>query len=91
MLRSLQALIYRPLGARLTSAVTNFSDLKRKWVKALQAEGIPEPELAVKSIVDHLTRNRTNGHACGSDDLVSRAESMLEQRRHRSGCPCSTS
>ena len=63
MLRSLQALIYRPLGARLTSAVTNFSDLKRKWVKALQAEGIPEPELAVKSIVDHLTRNVSAYHS----------------------------
>eukprot|EP00731_Ephydatia_muelleri_P000404 Em0001g404a len=64
--KSLQALIYRPLGARLTSAVTNFSDLKRKWVKALQAEGIPEPELAVKSIVDHLTRNQLVDHVLTS-------------------------
>ena len=57
MLRSLRVLVYRPLGARQTSALTIARALKRKWVKALQAEGIPEPELAVKYIVDHLTRS----------------------------------
>ena len=48
---------------------------------------LPKMYVGLKKKKTHLCvlLQRTNGHACGSDDLVSRAESMLEQRRHRSG------
>ena len=49
----------RPLeAARRTSTVTKAH--LRKWVKALQTEGVPEPQLAVRHIVEHLLARKVS-------------------------------
>ena len=45
-------------------------DFKARWVRVLEAHGVPEPDLSVKYIVEHILQNRRQNNVRFKQNLI---------------------